>query len=349
LIILVVISLFEMKRRKRIRRRRNNRHNKTILPMSNAYQTQKGNLSLAKNSSRCDDRPVINSNIKIGAKSAGDMKVNLQKPITQNSERNVKNAIDIEDTKVTKADDTVVKGSSSDEMISVLVMSGSSNHSQNSSKSIKIAQSATVSNDIDNTTDEMIDVKSASSSKSEECTRSIKETKSTPDEIILVKAASSALSSEIETKDIIAAESGEMTAEECTSSTNSIRSTRSSKRTRSDKSVKQIEKVTVVTATSSDEIVLVESASSSQMSVRSAASAYSESSLRMIGVERKKNEATILSATCGDQSSMNSSSRSKPSERITGVTEKANEAVNDVIAPTDDIVIVESASSSQYS
>ena len=77
--------------------------------MSNA--PLKGNVSLAKNS-RCDDRPVINSNIKIGSKSAGDMKVTLQKPITQNSERNVKNAIDIEDTEVTKVDDTVAKGSS---------------------------------------------------------------------------------------------------------------------------------------------------------------------------------------------------------------------------------------------
>ena len=172
--------------------------------MSNTYHTQKG-ISLAKNS-RCDDRPVINSNIKIGAKSAGDMKLTLQKPITQNSERNVKNAIDIEDAEVTKADDTVVTASPPDEMISVLIMSGSSNHSQNSSKSIKIAESETVSNDIDNTTDEMIDVMSASSSKSEESFRSIVETKSAPDEIILVKTTSSVLSSEIETKDIIAAE-----------------------------------------------------------------------------------------------------------------------------------------------
>lgn len=347
LIILVVISLFEMKRRKRIRRRRNNRRNKTILPMSNANQTQK--MSLAKND-RCD------SNIKVGSKATSDMKLTLQKPIhvsvtpaaniTQHSESNIKNAIDIEDTEVTKADDTVVTASSSDEMISVLVMSGSSNHSQNSLKSIKIAQSATVSNDIDNTTDEMVDVKSASSSKSEGC---IRETKSAPDEIILVKTVSSALSSEIEMKDIIAAESGEIIAEERSSSTNnSVRSARGSKRSRSDKSVKEAEKVTFVTATSSDEIVLVESASSSQLSMRSAASSYSEISARMIGVKRKKNEATILPATSGDQS-MSSSSRSKPSTWITCVTEKANEAVNNIIAPTDDIVIVESASSSQYS
>ena len=238
-------------------------------------------------------------------------------------------------------------------MISVLVMSGSSNHGQNSSKSIKIAESETVTNGIDNTTDEMVDVKSASSSKSERCMRNIKETRSAPDEIILVKTASSAFSSEIETKDNIAAESGEMTAQDCTttsssSSTNSSGSARSSKGTRCDKSVKEVEKVSFVTATLSDEIVLVESASSSQMSVRSAASSYSETSARMIGVTREKNEATILPATSGDQS-MSSRSRSKPSTRITGVAEKVNQAANDVIAPTDDIVVVESASSSQYS
>jgi hypothetical protein len=68
----------------------------------------------------------------------------------------------------------------------------------------------------------------------------------------------------------------------------------------------------------------------------------------MIGVKRKKNEPTILPATSGDQS-MRRSSISKPSARITGVAEKVSEAVNDVIAPTDDIVVVESASSSQYS